>query len=533
MGYRIRVPEDYAEGRKNYSVEGETLVSSDPYLLETFSCQKLLRTRAGTSFNRQLLVYFFPERTAAELAREAGEQGGAEQIPKATLFTSFKQYASARIKGFYFSSEKQVRVAGYDAVVYEMQFEKLTGIPRRYLACGLQIQGGEFALMFSCTDEHFVENRSDFQRCFSSFKLLDSDGLNAPRQRTAPPAPESKDVPPELTPELLGQLRESAFLDAIEKLPAGWRSSESEHFLILSHSQGGYGRRLEQHAESLWTWLSEQFSPIGDDSVQDLIIRIYHPEDQPADSEPPELRPGHVRTISLTAQEPREGWPEFRTLSRELLTHWLQQRNGALYRRLPTWVRSGLYELVPDAEFKGSRASFGMDPSEVRGMQALLEAQSEYRKQRKGEAPLRPLRELLGARSEELLREGRNLNARRQSAAFLRYLLIGPGAKQPRTEVVLQHYLGHLSELVEELERTLEAERKEQEALEELKQSMSEEALLKLEDEEYRKKRERSGKLLAEDFSQKLFDRTFGDWTEADWNEVEKGWLAYLKHSLN
>lgn len=522
VGYRIRVPEDFSEGQPAYRVVDGKLLSFDPYLLELFTSEKPLRTRSGGVFRSQLTTYFFPERSALEAKEEVGT---------GKLFRSFRDYAAERIKGFFFASEEELKVSGFAATVYEMQFEKLTGIPKRYQACTFQIPGGEFAMLFTCTEEHFRESRPAFHNSFSSFRLLESTGLNPPQM----PAPkEQEKAEPEaevkLTRERMIELRDAGFLAAIETLPEGWRHQRSEHFLILYRASPIEVRKVERHIEAVWSWLSENFSPLGDGPVQEMIVRVARegqeiPPYEAADTS----KPGSVQVIDLMLRGSDRRGSNLSGLNQRLFGLWLRQRNEALLRRFPTWLGAAFNNVIGDAELKGSRLEFPPDGGETWRMKSLQGAYEEYRKTRKGDVPLIPLKDLLGPRSEEILSGGRNRNASTQATVFLRYLLDGPGSKRPETEVLLWHYLGHLNDLVKELEETLAQEKKEQEELEKLKESMTEEQLLELEDEQYRKKRENTGKLLLEELGRKLFERTFAQWTEKDWDAVDKGTRLYLK----
>ncbi|MBI4880816.1 MAG: hypothetical protein HY812_14345, partial [Planctomycetes bacterium] len=544
IGYRIRLPEDYVAAGKDIAALFDVAIANDPYFIEIFLCKKPLRCEGGDVFYRRLTTYYFPERTAADLAKEKAERDAAEQKEggdkgaaarrgPAKIYQGFKEYASDRIRGFYFEEEKEMKVAGFPATVYEMRFEKLTGTPKRYMVCSYRVPGGEFAVMFTCTEEHFRQTRPEFHRTFESFKMLSPAGLKAP-EAPAPTAKESAPAPAagagEPSVEELVKQRDEAFQQAIDGLEKGWRHVQGEHFLVLHETDAKYARKVLRHAEALGEWLAGAFPEFGMGYVQDAIIRVRaagSPRAPAAESGAGGLRRVRVFTVRQPEKDPDSS--RFAGLSIALLHAWLEQRNEPLFRHLPAWLRTGLDALVADAQVSGSRLDFAIDAGEARALAALFQAEEAQRKSGAGEPVVRPLSEIVGAASHDLLAGRGGGAAAVQASILVRYLIDGPGARAAETEVLLAHYVGHLHDLVETLEERLAAEKKQREELEKMKGDRSEDQRLQAEDEEYKRKREQAAGRDARELLQNAFDLTFGGWSAQDWEELDRSCRAFAK----
>src|SRR5690606_31008745 len=101
--------------------------------------------------------------------------------------------------------------------------------------------------------------------------------------------------------------------------------------------------------------------------------------------------------------------------------------------------------------------------------------------------------------------------------------------KSTKTSVILPHYLGHLLELVDEVEKRIEKEKKEAEAREKAAAGMSDEERLAAEDEAYKKKREQAYDQVAKELLDKAFQRTFADWDDSDWSALDASWMKYAE----
>jgi len=554
LGYRIRTPKDFVR-QSGLNLGSANFFDADSYIADQFESERPLPPKSWLQwpYKLQMVTFYFPKRSAAEIAkaREEDEKRLLEQakdgqstvtvMGAGKLYQGFEEYAKERILGFFFEQERKAQVAGFDAVLYEMKFEKLANVPQRWMACTYQIPGGEFAVLFSCTEDDFDKYKGTFTSSFKSFKLLDAAGLN-----TQPIGGNSLTVDlervdeDELTAdELLARREEQkreAYEKCIEELPKGWRQFESDHFLVVYESPPKYAKDVARQAEAVIEWLGEQFGHVGSGIIQGSIIRVFEKEpDFVLDAA--WLRSafggkGVVREIRFGRPDSRGWTAEFQSLNRSVMSNWFNQKNPELWSRMPYWLRTGLEEYVEDAELKGSRLTFGVDEWEKDSWVDAKLADKKFEADDPEQAPIKPLKVLIGLTASELTGGGNWRYCSAQCSRLVRYLMEGPGAKQPKTRSVLPHYVGHLYDLVEEVEARIEKEEKDRLAREKAAEGLSDEERLKAEDEEYRKRRDQAYDSVAKELLEKAFARTFKDWSDSDWAVFDSSFRKYADGNL-
>ena len=116
LGYRIRTPKDFVrvEGGLRLGMSFSMRLGADPYLVDCFESEKELPNKSWMDWGQklQMATFFFPQRSAAEIARarEEAEKKQAESEGKTThtvtlfdsnkIYLSFEEYAKERIQGF-------------------------------------------------------------------------------------------------------------------------------------------------------------------------------------------------------------------------------------------------------------------------------------------------------------------------------------------------------------------------------------------------------------------------------------------------
>lgn len=543
VGYKIRVPKDFELTRDSIGSDVWSFFR-DRHIVDTFRCsQELAIANDFFGYRRTIATFYFPARTAADLAREQAEreqqqrEAGEETV---TLrggqrsYQSFKDYASDNIKGFYFTEEKPAKIAGFPATVYEMTFEKLTSVPQRWLACAYQIPGGEFAVLCSCTEQHFKKFKSEMANVFDTFGMLAADGLRAPEVDSGIKLERGDDVnldelAPEAVVKFFAEQKAKAFAKALANLGQGWRSFETEHFLVLYECDPAYAKQASGHAEAVRAWLDKQFASIGTRPVQSAILRI-HAQESSTGGITITFTSGRIPPVAEIdfARPTSRGWTaEFESLSTNLLSHYFSQKNGELWDRMPRWLQDGLREVVDDAAKKGSTLAFEPDQWERDQMVDAFLAQKKAGDASPTQMPLKPLRTLMTMTGEEMW-DGDNWRyAGAQCGSVVRFLVLGPGKSHAKFGKVVPLYLGHLYDLVEEVEQRLDAEREERAANEAAAANLSDEERLKREDEEYKKKRASAFDKIEKELLEKALDQTFAGWTDSDWKALDRMWLSY------
>ncbi len=543
IGYRLRLPEDFESSGKGYRVVDDRLEGFDPYYLESFRRTKPLRTRTGAVYFPVITTYYFPARSAADVAKERAEREKAETegdkktidlLAASRIYRSFKEYASERMTGFYFSEEETLKVAGFPVTTYEMSFEKLTGVPRTDLTCCFTMPDGEFAILGTSTEEHFDEMRAAYRKTFASFKPHSDAGLRAPARRTievnAAPRDPSADAAPELSAEeqvaRRNAERDRAFQAAIAAIESGGRHVADDDFLVIFDDDARTAKRLLKHVATFRQWLADEFGFLGIGVVPATIIRLQKVEGRGGGrSFAPSDRDGDVRTFTVFHADGANPETEFLDLNRGYLDLWFSERNESLWKYMPLWVKAGLNDVLENAHLAGSKLDFDPDGRELGRLRVLFQRARDD----KSATVILPLREVVGPDGPDLLNGENALAAAVQATSLVRYLLAGPGAKRAQTKSALKHYLGHLLDLTDEIAKQVAEEEKRKKDLEATKGEMSEEQRLQVEDEEYKRRRERSGANVQRDLLEKALAATFGGWDDGDWKALDRAWKSFAE----
>ena len=136
LGFRITLPKEFELSRSSFDMDLPTL--DDNYLVDVFKSSKEISVANDWfGYHRGVYTLWFPTRNAVDIAkkeqedREKKEKEGAEKKPEIIIggvderiYNSFKEWAEGRVQGFYFGPDKAGKVAGFDAVIREMVFEK-------------------------------------------------------------------------------------------------------------------------------------------------------------------------------------------------------------------------------------------------------------------------------------------------------------------------------------------------------------------------------------------------------------------------
>ncbi len=524
IGYRLFVPKDFEPvPLDEISIDGASL-DADYYLLARWRSKKEIYPKNFPfGYRRALAVFFFPKRTAKEIAelerkakeeREKAKQGSVTISRNEKIYLTFEDYAKERIRGFFFENVKKAKVAGFPATLYEMKFEKLTNVPQRWTACALDVPNGQFAILFSCTDQHHKDYRGERRKVFQSFKLLDPSGLR-PKPWSVDPTvavdmPDEEKLSPEEKLRFLERKKRERYDECIRELDKGWRHFETEHFLFVYACDGAFAKKAAKHAEAVVDWLEKTFGGVGDGHVQGAIVRIYASgDDLPLRTVTISLAAAAVPEFRIAKPTSKGLVAEFASLNVNVLSHWFSDKNDQLWDRMPAWLETGLREVVEDATLKGSRLVFQPDEFEK---QWLTEAKNADKKYQGPEAlrPIKPLKVLFTMERDRLF-SGRSADAARaQCASVVRYLIDGPGARRKQTTDLLDRY-------------------KERAAERAGRAGLSDEERLKREDEEYRKRRELAYDKVAKQLLADTFRDTFSGWSEQDWKALDASWRKFME----
>jgi hypothetical protein len=109
-------------------------------------------------------------------------------------------------------------------------------------------------------------------------------------------------------------------------------------------------------------------------------------------------------------------------------------------------------------------------------------------------------------------------SASSQFGCFMRYLLVGKGAKSKLTKGLVEEYLGHLKNVLDEEDAASGL------LVEEDNSPQTEED----EDESF-KNQKNTWQEREEFVASEVYNRTFADWTQKDWDKLDKDYLKSIK----
>ncbi len=190
---------------------------------------------------------------------------------------------------------------------------------------------------------------------------------------------------------------------------------------------------------------------------------------------------------------------------------------------MPPWLDRGLDAFMGAAYPRGGKLEFRPDGDLI----VALKLAAKFKQ-------LIPVREMVQLTSTELMKKFEDMqgtgkgNAEaqemlkhkmspwQQTAGFIRYLMQGPGRTNPRTKDLLKNYVLALDEVLRgDDEKPLEAG------------AMPAAAKTEEEEEEQFKNRQNYWQDRQKDLLKAVYDKVFGQWTEADWAALERSYAAF------
>ncbi|MCC7169541.1 MAG: hypothetical protein IT459_03755 [Planctomycetes bacterium] len=294
-------------------------------------------------------------------------------------------------------------------------------------------------------------------------------------------------------------------------VPAGWKAVDEGPALVIFQDDEKYARELARIGLGAWKFLDTHFGACVRGSEQRAPIVTLYPDEATWNS----LRPlGSTTTAPCglpfdlvayddgRAQGSRAYWHIVGGFARS----WLRDRDPDLADSMPSWLDQGLDRLMRCAREKGGKLTFEPDHWEAIGIQA---AENRGR--------IVPVDELLRDGIE--LPSGGGAEDREsyacQPSQLLRFLTVGAGAKDKKFARVLPEYLKNLRGVLDELRPELES------AVE-----LPTERTTRRDCEARMSARSRAWAERADTIRARVFERTFAEWTDADWKRFDAAYRA-------
>lgn len=409
--------------------------------------------------------------------------------------------------GWYFDEETTKDIRGIPVTAYEIKVEKSSrGGPKHITTWVFHLGHADIAVQFECFESAYPKLKKEFESRLKSFKAIERTEARNAASVGFREVLNNADTPEERK-ELRLSIEKEQHDKALANLPEDWDSSDEDEFLVLSHVKKKHAKKVTDQVSAMFAWLNKNMPYVGpEEYVRRPIVRICK------DTE--ELMIFQSGTgwsftnIEILTCHDNSGWSNYLNgqINDRAFTFWFNEKDRELYNRIPTWLKVGVDNMLTSGELKGSRMLFEADQQDK---SALRDAN--------GDGSIVPPSVMLRMSVDEM-RESRNLYY--QFGAFTRYLLAGKGSKDKLTKGLVREYLTHLKDIIDE-----------ENALDEANDGMEEDDEPETEEEEDAafKAKQNAWKERADDIAKAVFDRTFDDWSEKDWENLDKAYLRTIK----
>lgn len=511
-GFKVRVPSGW---------EKIPLQVNERWIIGKYMCNRSYVGEEGWNHKPDMKIVVFPEEVKkkkgkVDLKATENEEGWSLSVK--FKYKSYPDYLKGNFAGggWYFSQEEEGELAGVKVTRYEAKIEKLVNQKRRIIAWVYHLPDADVAVSFEVLEVRYKKLKGLVYGALKSFRLAERTGEH-PMQKTSADAGSDnkkktkkkkwKDMTPIERMKVRKTKTDRIVKAAIGNLPEGWKNSKSAHFVVLTHVDARATKKFVNQAEAIRGWLDKHFYEIGEDYVPSVILRVC----QSTDEENAYQR-GSADSFSFDSRElvvSRDSsgsrrW-ELEYLSQGICRQWFSDKNKVLYRYLPRWFSNGIQQYLGTALVKGRNLKFKPDDWERdmlrRGNRenTLITCQNlmkmtwkEYRKQ------------------YSATKGGVDM----QCGSLVRYFMSSRVRKNKQTKGILLTYLRHLNDVAREIEKKRDAENKKD----------SKEAETEEEEEAQRKKEREQNEKQSRYIVDETFKRTFGTWTDKDWEKFERSW---------
>lgn len=441
-----------------------------------------------------------------------GKDGDRTVSGSFTVENPYKDYQEYLKKtyrggGWYIHEEGTEEVRGVKVTTYSIKVEKIArGGPKRLTTWVYHLGHADVAVQFECLEEAYDKHKKEMKTRFKSFTPIErTETVNASSAGFKEIFNSART--PEERKEVRLAIEKEQHEKARRNLPEEWTLEETDRWMVVSHTKKKHTKEVTNQVGRMFDWLEKQFPYIGpEEYVRRPIIRICR------DTEEMNLfldsSGWSFTNIEILTCRDTSGWSDYLSgaINDRAFRYWFYERDRELYLRIPVWLRTGMDRMLHSAEVKGSRLIFEPDNWEKTGLREAL---------RDGTIT-KPSEMFLMISSDMRDSETRY----REFGAFVRYLIDGPGAKHKLTRNLVEDYLTNLKVILDE-EAAAEDEDEDED---EDDGPMTEE-----EEDAAFKARQNSWKERASDIAQKVYDRTFADWTQKDWDALDKAYLKSIK----
>ncbi len=545
VGFKISLPRNFVE-----TLPVRYFMTR--FCVAAFKHKKGVPSGEGYLYRPYMFCFFFPahlEKTVTSSGSQEKEKVSLDDLQDLkeavrrlfyVPYKNFEELARYQIKGFYFGKETHMKVDGWDTTVKEMRFEKSTEVKERWLAALYNVHGDQFAVVITGLESKFKKNKPKMLRVFRTFKVLDKKkgltyiDMKPPVETVSDGAltEDERKLPVDKRNKVILAKAEKVLAKKIEELPKGWTHMRTPHYLVLSHVDQRFTKRIADRAEAVHAWLDKEFGDLSRNVVAPGVIRIYKDLRDVGDKAGGLVvyKLGAILEINILKHSEygdrrQSQWH----VTEEIIDKWFTYKNVDLWKRMPAWMTAGIVQYLTSAQLKGRRLVFRPDPEETTALKEAFNADKRARKRDMAANNVKPLKELVRMTERQAAQGGgyQSYYFFYQSGSFIRFLLDGPGKRMKKTKGILKRYIKDLLKEIEEVEKEIKAEQEAERRRRAKMANMSEEERLKAEDEAYRKRRRQAIDARQKEILDRVFKRTFGALTDRDWEYIQKKWEKF------
>lgn len=524
-GFQLRNPKKWTQ---------IAIQTSEEWLAAKFQCDREYiynNKDLGYTFTHrpEMLVVVFPKEVMKQTGRDVKEDETDQgtKVVTVTFKNPYKDYddfldRTYNASGFYKADEKEEVVDGIPCVKRLYKAEKLSYQGPKFIVTWLyQDEDVEYALQTEVMEDVWPKLQSLVEGTYKSFELIKRDGpithdgstqgersftfrdLNAgePKERRSKRVESEKQIHDR----------------AISKLPPDWTHEKKGQVMILSNADERWTKRVLTHTNNMLDWLEDRFGFIGPgEYVRTPIVRVCRNSEEEAS-----FRRGvdtgggwswSTSDAELVTSQDDSGWigPQIDALNREILDYWISEKNSELSFSMPDWLGAGLYDAIGGARMDGAKPEFRRDD---------YEAESYREAERSGK--LTDPRKLFVMAEEDFNNssDGEAFWNRRTECQIMVAFLISDAAKSVRqSKGLLERYMTNLIAVIAEAEEEYAGDLKKRL---EVAKDEEEERKIMTALRAALEKRERT-------ILERTYERTFGGWSDKDWDAFTKGMRANL-----
>jgi len=534
-GYKVRVPRGWIQA---------AMSADEEWIASKHLGKRELDAKNSDYWAREtpeMWIIGFPHIRRGERKAKRVERIEGTELIVNNPYTDYKDFIK-RNRGFlswerggYFSSkEDETEIDGVKVTQYEITMEKLVRTPRRVIAWVYHFDDIDFAIQFKILEDHYKSYKRGFRACLKSFKRAERTKALPGSATTGKKIVEDEDLDklsPEERQRALEDRVKRKYQREIDALPKGWKNRESEHYLMLYNCQEKFARRTLAHAEAVRDHLDKLFGAVGDRFVPKAIIRVFSSSaEQSAYHASTRGIWSVVREITVVQGA---GWEKdwaYGAVNRSVFSVWLYYRNKNLSVNMPSWLDSGLRKYMEMLRTKGKRIDFTNEDWNRDRMRLQI---------KKG--AYAPLKELITSEIWSAAKQQNPMGGweRHQQAESFVYWLMTKG-NRVKYKNLIKNYLFYLTIVVQDVQ--LEFEEKVGK-LEDAKKAAMESSDIDPDSEEEDEEEDGAKadpaqfqeELIAlwkekrKEILQESFKRTFGTWSDKDWDRFTRAWISHAK----